>query len=68
MNFPPMQQPGPGVMPQVPQQPGPSTPQQQQQSQQPMPQQAQEKLDNISKVKSLITPLRESLAVSIKMY
>ena len=63
MNLPPMQQPGPGVMPQVPPQPGPGTPQQQQQ--QPMPQQAQEKLDNISKVKSLITPLRESLAVRI---
>ncbi|KAJ9574708.1 hypothetical protein L9F63_008121 [Diploptera punctata] len=65
MNLPPMQQPGPGVMPQVPQQPGPGTPQQQQ-MQQPMPQQAQEKLDNISKVKSLITPLRESLALTLK--
>ncbi|PSN42758.1 Mediator of RNA polymerase II transcription subunit 29 [Blattella germanica] len=66
MNLPPMQQPGPGVMPQVQQQPGPGTPQQAQQMQQPMPQQQQEKLDNISKVKSLITPLRESLAVTLK--
>jgi mediator of RNA polymerase II transcription subunit 29 len=64
MNMPPMQQQGPGVMPQVPQQPGPGTPQQAQQLQ-PQIQQAQEKFDNISKVKSLIAPLRESLAVSL---
>ena len=62
--MPPMQQQGPGVMPQVPQQPGPGTPQQAQQLQPQIQQQPQEKLDNISKVKSLITPLRESLAVS----
>jgi hypothetical protein len=65
MNMPPMQQQGPGVMPPVPQQPGPGTPQQVQQLQPQMQQQAQEKLDNISKVKSLMTPLRESLAVSL---
>lgn len=64
MNIPPMQQQGPGVIPQVPQQPGPGTPQQAQQMQ-PQIQQAQEKFDNISKVKSLIAPLRESLAVSL---
>jgi mediator of RNA polymerase II transcription subunit 29 len=51
-------------MPQVPQQPGPGTPQQAQQLQPQIQQQPQEKFDNISKVKSLITPLRESLAVS----
>jgi len=60
-----MQQQGPGVMPQVPQQPGPGTPQQAQQLQPQIQQQPQEKFDNISKVKSLITPLRESLAVSL---
>ncbi|KAL0275697.1 UNVERIFIED_CONTAM: hypothetical protein PYX00_003485 [Menopon gallinae] len=31
-----------------------------------IPQQPQEKLDNISKVKSLINPLRESLALTLK--
>jgi len=60
-----MQQQGPGVIPQAPQQPGPGTPQQAQQMQPQIQQQAQEKLDNISKVKSLIGPLRESLAVSL---
>ncbi|KDR15695.1 mediator of RNA polymerase II transcription subunit 29 [Zootermopsis nevadensis] len=65
MNIPPMQQQGPGVIPQVPQQPGPGTPQQAQQMQ-PQIQQAQEKFDNISKVKSLIAPLRESLALTLK--
>ncbi|XP_023706449.1 mediator of RNA polymerase II transcription subunit 29 [Cryptotermes secundus] len=66
MNMPPMQQQGPGVMPPVPQQPGPGTPQQAQQLQPQIQQQAQEKLDNISKVKSLMTPLRESLALTLK--
>ncbi|XP_075227608.1 mediator complex subunit intersex [Lycorma delicatula] len=66
MNMPPMAQQGPPGMQQVmAQQPG--TPQGQQMTQQPqMTQQAQEKLDNISKVKSLITQLRESLAVTLK--
>lgn len=62
----PMQQQGPGVMPQVPQQPGPGTPQQAQQLQPQIQQQPQEKFDNISKVKSLIIPLRESLALTLK--
>ncbi|XP_066589895.1 mediator of RNA polymerase II transcription subunit 29 [Prorops nasuta] len=39
---------------------------QQQQVQQQQQSQAQEKLDNISKVKSLVGPLRESLAVALK--
>jgi len=61
----------------VPQQ-QPSTPQQAQQMQQqaqPNPQQgqgglpqAQEKLDNISKVKSLIGPLKDQLAVRVFPY
>ncbi|KAK7790666.1 hypothetical protein R5R35_006554 [Gryllus longicercus] len=64
MNIPQMQPQVPSGIPQVPQQ-QPGTPQQAQQIQQ-MPQQTQEKLDNISKVKSLIGPLRESLAITLK--
>lgn len=61
MNMGQMQQQGPVLTQVMGQQPG--TPQQQMQSQMPQ-QHAQEKLDNISKVKSLIGPLRDSLAVS----
>ncbi|KAL1138836.1 hypothetical protein AAG570_008898 [Ranatra chinensis] len=65
MNMPPMQQ-GPGLAQVMPQQPG--TPQGQQGNVMPgqMPQQPQEKLDNISKVKSLISQLRDSLSVTLK--
>ncbi|XP_066999792.2 mediator of RNA polymerase II transcription subunit 29 [Anabrus simplex] len=69
MNIPPMQPQVPvvpGGMPQIPQQQQPGTPQQSQQMQPQMQQQAQEKLDNISKVKSLINPLRDSLALTLK--
>lgn len=59
MNIPPMQQ-GPQVMGQQPGQPT----QQQLQSQMPQQHSQDIKLDNISKVKSLIGQLRESLAVS----
>lgn len=51
-----MQQASPQQM--VPQQPPP-------QQQQPPPQQA-EKIDNISRIKSLIGPLRESLSMTMK--
>lgn len=65
MQMPPMQGPmqGPmptGLQPQIPQPPGSL---QQQQAQ--LQAQQQEKLDNISKVKSLVVPLRDSLSVSI---
>lgn len=65
MNIPQIPQQGPGMQPVLTQQPG--TPQAQQQMQSQVPQQhAQEKLDNISKVKSLIGQLRESLGVTLK--
>lgn len=64
MNIPPMQPQTAGGISQVPQQ-QPATPQQNQQMQQ-IPQQAQEKFDNISKVKSLVGPLRESLSMTLK--
>ena len=67
MNIPQVMQQGPVVMPQVPmpQQPVVNNVMVNSQGQPlPGPSQAQEKLDNISKVKSLIGPLRESLAVS----
>lgn len=63
MNIPPMQQ-GPGLQQVMGQQPGQPT-QQQLQSQMPQQHSQDIKLDNISKVKSLIGQLRESLAVSI---
>lgn len=57
------QQPGqPGSQQQQPGTPGSQAQQLQQQQQQ----QTQEKLDNISKVKSLIGPLKEHLAVALK--
>lgn len=61
MNIPPMQQ-GPGLQQVMGQQPGQPT--QQLQSQMPQQHSQDIKLDNISKVKSLIGQLRESLAVS----
>ncbi|XP_046670029.1 mediator of RNA polymerase II transcription subunit 29 [Homalodisca vitripennis] len=65
MNLPPIQQ-GQVLQPGMGQQSQPQ-PQQQMQPQMQQPQQhAQEKLDNISKVKSLIGQLRESLAVTLK--
>lgn len=61
-----MQPQMPGGMPplqqQMPSQPQPGNPQQVQQMQQQLPQ-SHEKFDNISKVKSLIGPLREALTV-----
>lgn len=60
MNIPPMQQ-GPGLQQVMGQQPGQPT---QLQSQMPQQHSQDIKLDNISKVKSLIGQLRESLAVS----
>ncbi|XP_012280249.1 mediator of RNA polymerase II transcription subunit 29 [Orussus abietinus] len=71
MNISSMQQPGSMGMGQITQPANPqlTQPQQQTQSQgqqQTQQQQAQEKLDNISKVKSLIGSLRESLAVALK--
>ncbi|XP_054271472.1 mediator of RNA polymerase II transcription subunit 29 [Macrosteles quadrilineatus] len=63
MNIPPMQQ-GPVLQQVMSQQPGTqNAPQMQPQMPQPH---SQEKLDNISKVKSLIGQLRESLAVTLK--
>lgn len=71
MNIPPVMAQGPVVMQQVmPQQPvvNPVMVSQQggQQGLPGPPGPAQEKLDNISKVKSLIGPLRESLAATLK--
>lgn len=70
MNIPTIQQPGPMGMQMVP---GVMPPQQQQvvaqqvsQQQAQQQQHQQEKLDNISKVKTLIARLRESLAVALK--
>lgn len=66
MNISQIPQQGPGMQPVLTQ---PGTPQAQQQMQSQVPQQhAQEKLDNISKVKSLIGQLRESLGVSLIGY
>ena len=65
MNIPQVMQQGPAVMPQVPMPQQPVVNNVMVNSRPlPGPSQAQEKLDNISKVKSLIGPLRESLAVS----
>jgi hypothetical protein len=66
MQMPPMQGPIPtGLHPQLPQPPGTLQQQQAQLQAQQQAQQQQEKLDNISKVKSLVPPLRDSLSVSI---
>ncbi|KAK0172027.1 hypothetical protein PV328_005400 [Microctonus aethiopoides] len=73
MNIQPIQQPGAMPMGQMPQPtnpqlaPNPQQAQQQvQQQQAQQQQQTQEKFDNISKVKSLVIPLRESLAITLK--
>uniref|UniRef100_A0A6V7IU85 Mediator of RNA polymerase II transcription subunit 29 n=1 Tax=Bracon brevicornis TaxID=1563983 RepID=A0A6V7IU85_9HYME len=77
MNIPPMQQPGPMQMGQMqqpnnpqmapnPQQHQQQAQQQAQQQQQQQQQQTTEKLDNMSKVKFLIGPLREALAMALK--
>ena len=70
MNIPPIQQTGGMGMGQMTQAGNPQLAQQQQQAQQQgqqqQQQQPQEKLDNISKVKSLVGPLREALTVTLK--
>ena len=75
MNIPPIQQPGGMPMGQMSQPPNAQLAQNQQQAAQQQAQQqaaqqqqqqTQEKFDNISKVKSLVGPLRESLGIAIK--
>ena len=63
MNIPPIQQAGGMGMGQITQAGNQQLAQPQQQGQQ---QQPQEKLDNISKVKSLVGPLRDALSVTLK--
>ncbi|RZF48158.1 hypothetical protein LSTR_LSTR009847 [Laodelphax striatellus] len=68
MNLPPISQAGPPIMqPIMQQQPGTPQGQQNMPGQPQMQQQpAQEKLDNISKVKSLVGQLRETLILTLK--
>lgn len=66
MNISPIQQVGGMGMNQMAPTGNPQLAQPQQQAQQQGQQQPQEKLDNISKVKSLVGPLREALSLTLK--